>query len=216
MPTTKTYKRKKPKRTYRRKRGYKGGGRASYKADYSTKTREGSHLVLQNDSTVNVHYARAFSFHDILNYSNYDMWDQYRINAIVVKITPNLTQVVNGAFDDTTNPGSGKIPNYCAYIDRDDASSGGATYEDLKARQGSIVRSCTKGLTLKFRPTRLINVYKSLTSTGYMCDVSKRWLDDRSIPHYGLKIGIENGGTTNKFGLRVEYTYYISLKNRRE
>lgn len=216
MPTTKrNYKKRNYKRRKPRKKKW-GNSRDSTRADYSTKTREGQYLLLQNDSTVDVKYARAFSFQDILNYANYNIWDQYRINCIVAKISPNLTQVVNGPYDDTTNPGTGKIPNYCVYVDRDDSAAGQATYEELKSRQGSIIRPCTKGLTLKFRPTRLLQVYKSAVSSGYMCDNSKKWLDDRAIPHYGLKIGIENGGTTNKFGLRVEYTYYISLKNRRE
>ena len=209
----KKYKKKRPTRKRRKKTWRKNIN----KPDYSTKCSGSGVVQLQNSDTLPVRYSKAFAFSDITNYSNYKLWDQYRLNCIVVKITPNLTEVSNGPFDDTTNPGAGAmIPNYAVYVDRDDNSSTNADYESLKARQGTRISPCTKPMTIKFRPTRLLQVYKSLTSSGYMCDNSKSFLDDRGIPHYGIKVGIESGGVDNKFGLRIEYTYYVSFRSRRE
>lgn len=188
----------------------------------SVKTRGVLEPVLTNNSIVETVDSFTFTLNSVANFTNYTrMFDQYKINKVVVQFIPILTEIVNRPYDDTTTPGGaplGDIPNYVVAIDRDDTAVS-ATYADLKARAYSYVRKSTQPLTICFRPNRLVNIYNGIIgSDAYQIDSSNQWLDSgyNGVPHYGLKFAQEVASPRDTYSIMVRTTYYLSFANRRE
>lgn len=212
---------------YKPKRGRKGRKMIRYKqpsgigkADYSSKF-YCEPLEFSNDSTVPLKQGLASRLEDVNNFSTWTtIFDQFRINKVVWKFVPVQTTVVNRPFDDSTNPGASvsEVPRLAMCIDRDDENTP-LDFDAVARRPGSKVIKATKGYTFVFKPTRLLNVYRSATSTGYMLDPNtKAFLDvanGSQIPHYGMKWVLEPSSPSNCYQYRIERTYYISWKNRR-
>uniref|UniRef100_UPI004047F021 hypothetical protein n=1 Tax=Orrella sp. TaxID=1921583 RepID=UPI004047F021 len=213
-----TYNRKK-KTTYRPKRRWGVPRLPIVKADYSCMLRKEGVITIANTTSGPVLGAIRFSLADCLNHTNFtNMFDQYRINTVVVKFIPHMTEMVNKPYDDTTTPTSGgTIPNLCVAVDRDDATVP-ASYNELKARSKSRIVPATKPLTFKLRPSRLIATYDAGAANAYTVDVSKRWINSSSpnLNHFGLKYALEDSSPANAYIYEVEIMYYLSFKDRKE
>jgi len=215
------YRKKGMKRTTRRRRlriPRNLGINLDLKPDYSCKLFK-EPIIISNDSTAETKNAFDFTLTDCINYSTWStVFDQYRINMVVVKFIPVQTQVINRPFDDTTNPGTSvsEIPRFAVSIDRDDSVTP-IDIEQLLKRQGTIVKNATQPITLKFVPNRLVQIYNGVT-VGYKIDIDHRTFLDCAqpgIPHYGLKCVLEATSPSNCYQYRMETYYYVSFKCKR-
>lgn len=228
MPMGKIYKYKKgyTKRGGKPKKqaGYKmtkrvPRNRISLNSDYTSFFRCNP-IEISNDSTVETKIAFAFRLSDIINFSSWTtLFDQYRIDKVVVKFVPVQTEAVFRPYDDTTNPGASvsEIPRLCTIIDRDDESSP-IDFNQIFQRPQSRTRKATQTITWTFVPNRLVEVYRSATTTGYKVDTNKKEFLDcgySDVPHYGMKAVLQPTSPANCYQYRIERTYQISLKNRR-
>lgn len=216
------YKKRYPKRRPKKKNKMVMYRNPSYigKADYSGKF-HCNPIDLSNDSTLDTRLAFAFRLSDIHNFSSWTtLFDQFRINKVVCKFTPVNATVVNRPYDDTTNPGASvsETPRLVMCKDRDDEAAP-IDFNSLQSRQGSKTIQATKSYTWVFKPTRLVPVYRTATTSGYMLDPNtKAYLDvanGANVPHYGMKCVLEATSPSNAFQYKIERTYYVSFKNRR-
>lgn len=162
--------------------------------------------------------SHSFAFNDIINFSNYAMFDQYRLNWVEIKVIPTMVGMVTTDAD-VTGPISAteRIPNYCFWVDRDDITLA-VTYDELRVRQGAVVRKATQSYTRKFRPNILSNTFNGLSPDGHQIVKEPAWIDtgNISLPHYGFKMVLQAGGSaTNQYVLRVQMRYCYSFANRR-
>jgi hypothetical protein len=221
MPIRKYKKRAMKKRVYKKRRNYRGLPRLLIpKADYSCRLKIASPLQITNITTGPTLGSIKFNLGQCLNNTAFtDLFDQYRINLVVVKFMPQNTQIVNKPYDDTTTPTTGGfIPKFVVCQDRDDATVP-ASYNEVKARQRSILVEATKPITIKMRPSRLIASYNTgATDFGFTVDTTRRWINtaNQNMDHFGLKYALEPASPANAFSYNVEIYYYMSFKNRKE
>lgn len=176
-------------------------------------------IAFTGSSTPNP-YANAATFQisDIPGIASFNVFDQYRINAVVVKFYPPYDK---GGLFQTGASYSPPVLLHTA-IDLDSATALGIN--DLSTYQSyhvfDLTRTGAKPVAIKIRPRYLEEVYRSSTTTGYKLG-SKGWLDYayNDIPHYALKFTFEamgGGGTwPTTFSLRYQVKYYVSFKNLR-
>lgn len=204
-----------------RKRCYKiriPRGIVSNKADYSCILIQ-EPIIISNNASAEEKHGFDFALDDTINYSTWSsIFDQYRINKVVVKFVPVQTSVVTRPFDDTTNPGESvsEVPRFAVCLDRDDSVTPTDMGQLLK-RQGVIVRNATQPVTMSWVPNRLIQIYNGVT-TGYKVDSDTRaFLDcaQPGIPHYGVKCVLEATSPANAYQYRMETSYYVSFKHKR-
>lgn len=160
-----------------------------------------------------------FSLLDIINPSQYEMFDQYRLNWVEFKVLPVYASIVTTDADVTGSVSINEaVPNYVFYVDRDDATTA-LTYDNLRVRKGAITRKSTQGFTRKFRPNCLSNIYNGgILSDAHKIVTDAPWLDmaQQTVPHYGVKMVLQAGGNAAaQYQLKIEVRYCISFANRR-
>lgn len=175
-----------------------------------------SYAQIENSALSDTQAAMNFALSLMLDYSKYTaIFDQFRIDKIQVKFIQRQTQVVNRPFDDSTS-GSliHNIPNFVTAIDYDDVASG--TYDQIISRHGSKMTLATQNQTLTFRPARLVEIYRAVTS-AYMTDKSKNFLDCAyaDTPHYGVKAVLQVASPARAYVYIPEVTGWFTFKNRR-
>jgi len=154
----------------------------------------------------------SFKVDDMPNIAEYGaLYEQYRINKVVMKIIPMATSVAAGAALTGSTTQTGIIFHYC--LDHDDATVPPATeagVNALRQRTGYRTRNIYQGngkpLTFSFKPY-------------VMHDNEPRkagWINegDLTIPHYGVKFIAEtvSAGTQMDHFFKVETKFYVSLK----
>lgn len=174
-------------------------------------------ITPSNHNLSETQFVKVFKFQEVNNYSHYSsIFDQYRINLVVVKFEPVMTQVVQRPYDDTTTGNLiNAIPRYAVCIDRDDDSI--QSFKNIESRKYSRVKLATKAMTVAFRPSRLVPVYRTGATNAYKVDNSKQYCDMAfpDITHYGLKCAIEHASPAVAYSFRVTTKYYVSLADRR-
>lgn len=204
-------------RTYRSRKKMSRGKSLLFKPDYSTWLHQ-DQSILSNSTVADEKLALDFNLTDFLTSSEFTaIWDQYRILEIVVVFEAINTQVVNRPYDDTTTSNV-VIPFIATCIDRDDASTGLASYSDLMKRQGTRRHLATQSFKIRFTPTRLAMVYDSPTTTGYKIDRDKwAWLDcaTPNIPHYGLKCAMQAATPGNAYQYNISFKAKVQFRGRR-
>jgi hypothetical protein len=189
------------------------------RADYSG-VWKANPFVFGNASVADYKGHIQFKFSNCLDFSSWTtLFDQYRINKVVVEFIPVQTQAMVKQFDDTTTVGAGVnlIPRFTSCIDLDD-SVNPTDFNVVFQRPNSRTVPATEKVTYTFTPTRLGMVYRSSSQTGYVIDSDTRKFVDcaqNDVPHYGIKYVITPTSPANAFQYRIETKYYISLKNRR-
>lgn len=139
------------------------------------------------------------------------LFDCYKINKIVINVTPTWNQT-----DKPVNAGSPIIPYIATAIDYNDITPVAnlndlREYYTFKRTQG--FRSHRRTIYPKLR----VLAYESGGGSGYM-QSKPRYIstDDVTVPHYGIKIWMENGGISssgNPWAARVDATIYFTCKN---
>lgn len=163
-------------------------------------------------------FFRASDLPDIAEYQN--MFEQYRINKVTVKIIPMATEASSAAAASGTATQSAVFFHWC--LDYDDAARPTASLAGINAlrqRTGYKLRNIYSGngkpITVTFTPKVLEDVYRSSISTGYK-PVKGGWIDEGypDVPHYGLKCITESicSGTALLHFFKVETRLHLSLK----
>lgn len=154
----------------------------------------------------NVLGALEFKFDDIPNKTEFtNLFDQYRINGILVRFIPNFT-----GSDINPSTTAQSVPNIWTIIDHDDA----ATPANLNEMMQYPNCKMTRGQNVHkryFRPSCLVDVAGITTGVKF-----KQWLNmaNTNIPHYGLKYHVDQ--TQAEIGTwRVFVTYFFSCKGVR-
>lgn len=210
----------KKRRGYRKKR-YRARPTRSLKlkADYTCKLKS-PETTFQNDTIADTRLALQFSLNMTDDFTLFtSIFDQYRILRVIVHFVPVKTTVVNRPYDDTTTPNAnGDTPMVAYVIDRDDASTGGDDFVDVRNRQGCVIKKMTTGNKVSFVPNRLRTVYNTPTTSAYVIDTEKfAWLDcaNITIPHYGLKLACQTSSPAGAFRMRYWTEYVVQFRSRR-
>lgn len=162
----------------------------------------------------------SFSFNNMINSSEFAaLFDRYRIDKVIVKLqlvtNPNAIWAENSTTGGTS---SNWYPKVWSINDYDDSSA--ETIAQLKERVGVKCRVLepNKTLTYVINPAVSVQMYKTLTSTGYGPKWGQ-WIDmqDVGVPHYGIKfafdcLGIDPAGS---FKIVKEVKYFFTCKDVR-
>lgn len=160
-----------------------------------------------------------FGLSDLPSYTEFTtLYDQYRINFIVLKFYPRITQI-NLPQSSTTAPVV-KIPNMFMVVDHD----GGTTvtsFDQLLQYPKCKIAPMNRGFTLKFRPASLSTMYADAVTSNYS-PKWKQWCDvtQPQQRHYGVQYGIEThlvsgAPADNMFGYDVHLHMYFSCRGVR-
>lgn len=186
---------------------YRGG----LKPNFLTVTRvvEGTSITASSSGA----YATGLSFNinglpDLTDFTT--LFDQYKLNGIQIQFIPNITS-------NDMNPVSTyyELPNFHTIIDRDDEIAPAnlnvmMQYPSYKRTRGHQVH------TRYFRPSLAQTIFKTSSTTG-TSQVGPKWLDcaDPTIPHYGMKVWIDQTNSTTNIKYRVYTKYYLQFKGVR-
>lgn len=141
-----------------------------------------------------------------------NLFDRYKIIGVKLKF---LYQCNLANSDSTT--GTNALPLLSYTFDADDATQP-TQLEDVQKKQHCHQRILNGNgmFSIYYKPRILKEVYASAVSTGYN-SAKATWLDtaSQSIPHYGLKMWINNWnpGNTKFHQLTIYPTYYLALKD---
>lgn len=219
---------------YRRKKVYRRRGvkaRSYSRKKYITKARRTSiprsmnsnHMsvmlrtldtVITNSNIAEQRITYRFQLSACLNYVAYQtMWEQYRINKVVITWKPIRVQSVVGQVEDVTPASTTNIPSYVVAIDNDDVAT--EDYTDTKTRYGSRERLVTTPGKVVMKPACLSEIYLAGAATAYSPQYGK-WLDCRyaTVPHYGVRLAMEPAEPAGNYALECKTKIYVSFKNR--
>lgn len=173
---------------------------------------------LTNGTTVDYYSLQTFNLGACDNVSNIlAMYDQFRINKVVMKFTPVMATVVNKPYDDTTTPGTAvRAPTLATCIDWDSETPSSVNQSEMKMYPS--YREClgTQKHTRVFTPAMLITGYRSATTSCYLPKY-KQWIDcaQNNTPHFGLRIYYETASPGGAWTYEIRIKVYASFKSRR-
>jgi hypothetical protein len=147
-------------------------------------------------------FGYSFALDDLPNYTEFtNLFDQYRINKVVVKFVPSANVDAIGA--------SQIIPSLHTAIDNNDATAPTALsqlyeYQSYKRTRGTQVH------TRVWTPSALVEISTSASSPKW-----KQWIGTQfpSIEHYGLKVGCDQTVTTADIYWLPYVTVYFSCRS---
>lgn len=170
--------------------------------------------VVTNSNIAEQRITYRFQLSACLNYVAYQtMWEQYRINKVVITWKPIRVQSVVGQVTAVAPGSTTNIPSYVIAIDNDDVSS--EAYQDTKTRYGSRERLVTTPGKVVMKPACLSEIYLAVAANAYSPQYGK-WLDCRyaTVPHYGVRLAMEPAEPAGNYALECKTKIYVSFKNR--
>lgn len=156
--------------------------------------------------------ALSFSLNQLPNVTEFtQLFDQYRINKVVLKFLPVINQINVDA-----NSNNMIVPFFYTVIDYDDGSAP-TSGADLQQYASCKVVSANKPFTRVVIPRTSTPVYRSGVSAAYLSNNARQWIDCNyvDVPHYGVKYWGNPTYANNQIGYRVEGIMYIAFKNVR-
>lgn len=165
-------------------------------------------------------FAASFRLSDVPDYTEFtNLFDQFRLNKVVIRIIPMATSVSTGAAY-ASNVGQSCVLFHWA-LDQDDQTlptNSESGVDTMRNRQGYRVRNIYSGggrpITIVFRPHFARTLYNTSTTSAYQ--PARGWLDNNSsgTPHYGLKCITEavSGGSVQVLFFKIEAKYFFSFK----
>jgi hypothetical protein len=152
-----------------------------------------------------------FVLSDLTDYTNWiSVFDQYRFDEVQVTIRPLSTSV------GLQIPTSIKPPLIYTVIDYDDATTP-TTLTELRQYSNCAI-SLYETVVVHLRPHMAMAAYGGSVFTSF-ANAQGQWIDaaSASVPHYGVKMGIDGGdsGQTNLQVVQITMRYKISFKNVR-
>lgn len=191
----------------------------STRPDYTVEFMNPQGYFIRNNSVAEAKGIILFDLNNCIGKGNYTaIFDYYRINWVDVRFVPVMSTVVNRPFDDSTTPGINQaVPQIITALDRDSTNTP-ASFVELQDRGVVKLNKCTKAFNWKFTPNRLVQIYKTISTTGYKIDTGyKEFLDcaNPDIPHFGLKYVIEQSSPSDAFIYEIQIKYNVSFKGKR-
>jgi len=181
-------------------------------------------MTFSNSSTAGAVNYGAFSYaarlQDVPGYVEFtNMFEQFRLNKIVIRIIPMATSASGSAAPSPLVAQPTVLFHWA--LDPDDAvlpTASAAGIQVMRERQGYRVRNILQGggrpITIVLRPHFAKSIYSSAVATGYQA--AKGWLDNGAwhVPHYGVKCIAESvsGGAAGTQYFKVETKYFLSFK----
>lgn len=165
--------------------------------------------TLPINSSGNYYKGYYFTFASTPGVSEFTtLFDQYRMNKIVVKFIPNFT-------GSDLNPGTSALtlPNVHTVIDYDSATDP-ASIDELLHYGTYRLHKCARSFTLVWTPACEVDL-GGVAGAGLKF---KQWVDmaQTGIRFYGLRVAIEAAGGTVASAKYTPYvTYYFSCKGTR-
>jgi len=199
------------KRSYRRGRGRY---RRSFRKSRNTLHVRRAANVTTVTTSAGLEYdgAMSFNLNECFSAGEFTgLFDQYRINAVVLKFIPDFPSLVS--TDTNVNPSTGLLaPNIHWCIDINDAIP--ATIGSLAQYNGYHVKVFNRPMTIKIRPRASAAYYQSAIATAYGPAKPRTWFDTNSpnLPHYGFKFVIDTVSGNQIVRFRIRPIYYVSLK----
>lgn len=162
-------------------------------------------------------YLASFEFklNNMLNYTDFtNLFQEYRLNCVVVKFTPQWTtnDISNMTANTTTGSSVYTSPGMVFALDYNDASTP-SSLNDLHEFSNSKDLPFNRAVKIKIWPACSPGVYISAVSAGYAVK-RKLWLRSANsdIPHYGLKYGIYNIAAGVNYRWNYIIKYYVSFR----
>lgn len=193
------------RRTYR-KRGF----RRSRVVKHSFKRMSDGGTITGNATYSPFVAGYSFALDQLPNYTEFtNLYDSFRINFIVqkwhLKIDPSAQTATTASY-----------PKLYWVVDNDD-STAPSNLNELRqhSRCKMAVMNPNRPVTIKFRPSVLMQAYEGATATAYV-PKWKQYIDcnDFATPHYGLKLGIDDLTNIN-YKVTVETIMYFTMKDVR-
>lgn len=160
-------------------------------------------------------FGQAFKLDDLPGYTDYNLYDQYRINAIKIEFMTNYgnTTYIDGAITNDANQ-----PFLYTALDYDDAAAPAnknVVLQRSTARFHGRIAQKTK-VVRWLKPCVAQNFFQTALTTGYGAR-SAPWLDVKnapSVPHYGLKgcVTSLSNNIGNDSKLVIVATFYLEFK----
>lgn len=233
MPYRSKYKRRtarrQPRRAkrFRRKFRIKRGIKPTNFMTIKQKTHSTSHFITVNQAPVALdeYHSGAITFHldDLQAYSEpVAMFDQYRINWVIVRIYFQGNSL--NTYDTYFKTAPVRIAHCIDYDDITIPPATAAGWDEMGERLStkiSIIPSPRGSSTMSrfIKPQILAPIYNTALTTAYG-PRRRTWIDcaNHSVPHYGFKYLMHLAHSTTggaEFTLRfdTEITYCISFKN---
>lgn len=220
MSTVRKY--RKVTRSVRRRRMPKNMYAYSWRDGFGVKHRMGSYELPAIRINRTVHdvwtvtpgqfngLALTFALNALPNANELNMFDQYKITGILLKIFPRQNVSWTAANGSGANYNQGEL---LFSVDYDDAV---IPADENAICQRSTCQSVTpfKPIEIFLRPKPAGNVFGA-AATGYSV-LDNTWLNmaNQNVPHYGVKLGMKPGGTASDPKLLFDFTakYYIHLR----
>lgn len=144
----------------------------------------------------------------------YQLYDQYRINAITVTFEPLITE----AYDDLSTgvPIRKYPPILITLLDPDDSSVAGSDYAVWMENPRSRKRILNRVHSFTFKPKLLMPAYNTGITNGYV-PTKTRFISiaDDNVPHYALKWFLydQYASSVGSSPLaRITYKYNVSFR----
>jgi len=155
--------------------------------------------------------ALQFQLSDLTDYTSWiSVFDQYRFDEVQVTARPVSTSV------GLQIPTAIKPPLIYTVVDYDDATTP-TTIAELKQYSNCAV-SLYETVVATFKPHMAMAAYSGSVFTSF-ANMQGTWIDaaSASVPHYGVKMGIEAGdsGQTNLQVVDITIRYKITFKHVR-
>lgn len=198
--------RRRARRRYARRRGFR--------PDFSTWLRVPG-FPIENNVLVVERGVLQWALSDVHSYTTYQaMFDQYKINKVVVRFIPRSTETVTRDYNANQQGPPNLTANFVCALQRDDDGLPNS-YEAVRRLQGSRERKMTRGMKWVFRPSLLTQLGPAANS-GYSL-AGSRWINTKypGILHYGLAWAIDSGSTTGVFAHDVQAMLHISFRRRK-
>lgn len=154
----------------------------------------------------------TFTLDNVVNPGDFtNLYDMYRIN----KVTLYMERLRNSTGDGSANPYNYRIAVVHDYNDANNLSQEDDYMEYANCKRYQVVGNGAIKITLY---PKIANKVENVTGTDALTAVpsNKVWLNiaNDEVPHFGLKIWIPAGVTTEGYGLfRVRAKYHLSMKN---
>jgi len=175
--------------------------------------RGGSAAAVQSNAAAAVYLnSMYFALNQVVGSSDFtNLFDEYRINCVVVKLIPRVNTVQTLA--NGTEIPNNYVPNLHWVYDYDDANVPSNT--DTLLEYGNYrVKAFDRPITWKIKPKYALAAYSgAFTSYKPM----RGWLDvaSPSIQHYGVKFAVDTLQPSQYTSFVIRPIYYISFRNTR-
>lgn len=161
-----------------------------------------------NTATSTTFGAYAFSLAQLPDYTEFtNLYDQFRINKVLVKLVPNVNSAEAGATQ--------RLPQVHSVLDYND-STAPTTLDELVQYNNYRMTMGSRIHTRKLTPAFLDNVFETSSVTRGSNPNFKKWLSTSNataIPHHGMKWAIGSTASASAITYTPYITFYISCKS---